>query len=510
MDSNMRHAAMLCGYLLALAFSSITAASGAVLQPKGIGVGPENLAVNLGSAAVLRCRSDDAPSSNIRWYEYITNPEGDIISDGETVIPGHPNSARYTIVHPDAVTFDLQINPTVWNDAGLYACVDSDVVPPSTGRLNVQLVIIEAAPNCTSQVPDDGFVIEGFYRTVECQVQYKASPGIAPLMTWSGPQPFQSVYRSTNNSVWSAVEFIVQRSMEARNFQCRTNFTTEGFIAPDSASNAPTWRHTYADNQMVVLWTPTNMTAYPLQASYEIGDRVTCWADANPTATYQWQSLATNEIWTNESFVTRPDMVGFQTMRCTARNTIMDKDYTQDLFIDVYVNPKTTTPVPTTPPSTTPVAAISPCSDLTGRWQSSGPAATVCLTVDHANDARLVGLFLKGSDTYWLQLTGRTREGAYDESGWAIIWATSPYGVSSYAAECHRCYGVEIMTANAISRSTNSSELCSTGVGNAQLSPQYTFRRVPTSWPCSSSLAETLRNMERAELGRLRQASRLI
>ena len=57
----------------------------------------------------------------------------------------------------------------------------------------------------------------------------------------------------------------------------------------------------------------------------------------------------------------------------------------------------------------------------------------MCLTVDHANDARLIGLMMNGSDTYWLQLTGRTREGKYDELGWVIIWPSTSIGVSSFA-----------------------------------------------------------------------------
>jgi hypothetical protein len=82
------------------------------------------------------------------------------------------------------------------------------------------------------------------------------------------------------------------------------------------------------------------MTATPIQATYEIGQTVTCYADANPEATYVWQSLKTSEFWYGESFTTREDMVGYQLMRCTARNTLQGFDYTRDFFLDVYVDGK--------------------------------------------------------------------------------------------------------------------------------------------------------------------------
>jgi hypothetical protein len=346
-------------------------------------------------------------------------------------------------------------------------------------------------------VPVDGFVMEGQVLTGECSVKFRSSAGIAPIMTWTGPAPYASGSRATNDTVISTISFTVSRTMDAQNYRCKTNFTTQGFIAPDSASNAPTWSYTYNGNQMFVHWAPTNMTAYPIQASYEIDQSISCWADANPLATYQWQSLRTSEFWYSDTFTTREDMVGYQLMRCTASNTMQGELYTKDYFLDVYVNQKTTTPPPTTQSTTTPIPAVAPCGDLTGRWEATFPNASMCLTVDHANDARLIGLMMNGSDTYWLQLTGRTREGKYDELGWVIIWPSTSIGVSSFAAECHSCYGNETLLANAISRTTKDSDFCAAG-NNVNTSPQYTFKRVPISWPCSASAQQMLQNMDEA------------
>ena len=83
---------------------------------------------------------------------------------------------------------------------------------------------------------------------------------------------------------------------------------------------------------------PKDVTASPIQASYAIGVTVTCSADANPSATFSWQSLRTSENWFSASFTTREDMVGYQLMRCTARNTLQGTEYTRDYFLDVYVD----------------------------------------------------------------------------------------------------------------------------------------------------------------------------
>jgi len=491
--------AVLCSLLVLFSPAFVSA----IPTQFGLEFGPDNVAVVAGDTTTLNCVTDGVANSNIRWFEYATNPTGVLISDGETLLPSHPNFARYELVVSDSRTIALKINNINVNDAGYYQCQDSNAAPPSFTRFGSQLVVLEGLPNCTRSYPADGFTVEGQYHTAECIVGYRAAPGIAPLLTWSGPEPFEQATITTNTTVWAGMQFTVDRSFAAQNWICKTNFTTAGFGGPDSASNAPSYERLDPTNQIFVYWPPTNLKATPIQEYYEVGQTITCTADAFPEATIQWESLKDSERWFSDSFEIRADMVGYQLMRCSARNTILGIVNIRDIFIDVYVNapttPTTTTPAPTT---TTP-PLLADCPDITGRWEAVNPNASVCITVDYDNNANLVGLYRNGSDTFWLQLTGKTIEDNFRESGWAVIWPSTLVGVTSYAVECSRCSGVDRLLANGISRTQKDGSFCSAG-NNAIDTPTYTFYRVPISWPCSSSLSQTMANVELASQGLLR------
>lgn len=100
----------------------------------------------------------------------------------------------------------------------------------------------------------------------------------------------------------------------------------------------------------------------------------------------------------------------------------------------------TTTPTTTPPTTTTTPPAQSNCGDLTGRWQSSDPDATLCLIVNH-DDGSLDGMFRNASETFWLRVTGKTRQEDYSESAFVLIWPANAIGVTSFAGQkriqCH-------------------------------------------------------------------------
>ena len=94
--------------------------------------------------------------------------------------------------------------------------------------------------------------MEGDYFTMTCLMYFKASVGVEPLMTWSGPDPYQAIYTVTNTSVFSGVSFTAHRDMDAAFYQCFTNFTEKGFGGPDAASNIPDWSYTWRSYQIFV------------------------------------------------------------------------------------------------------------------------------------------------------------------------------------------------------------------------------------------------------------------
>jgi len=71
---------------------------------------------------------------------------------------------------------------------------------------------------------------------------------------------------------------------------------------------------------------------------YEVGDVLTCQADAFPTPSYVWQNLRTTEVFNNQQLIIPANWLGTnQTMRCEARNIIEGAQYTNNYFLNVDV-----------------------------------------------------------------------------------------------------------------------------------------------------------------------------
>ena len=115
--------------IISILFICFTVSDGAepAVKPRGIATGPSNVAVQIDTPVLveLTCISTAAPPDvRISWNEYITNPNGAIISDGEYLMPSHPNAARYEIVTDLATKWDLKISPFMLIDGGAYRCID--------------------------------------------------------------------------------------------------------------------------------------------------------------------------------------------------------------------------------------------------------------------------------------------------------------------------------------------------------------------------------------------------
>jgi hypothetical protein len=220
--------------------------------------GPQNDAQYYGPTVVLECEADSS-TSRVQWIEYATNELGAPISDGDFIIPGHPNSARYLILHPTDTVYDLQINPTVVADGGTYKCEDVNGGAPAL----VQLIMIDGEPECITNIPETGFVREDQYYTVECTVKFAGR--VPPTITWSGPGDFGYAVTITNTSVWSGISINMTRYNDMRQFEAKMNFTSDGFIQTDFASNIPTWNYTYSTPVLNVQWAPKSLYIVPDQ-----------------------------------------------------------------------------------------------------------------------------------------------------------------------------------------------------------------------------------------------------
>src|SRR6218665_563464 len=89
---------------------------------------------------------------------------------------------------------------------------------------------------------------------------------------------------------------------------------------------------------LLIAGGPTNMYATPIKQYYEVGNVLTCYADALPPATFDWFNTRTNEQFDSQGFNVTEDLVGTtQQMRCQARNTIQGFVYSDNLVVNVTV-----------------------------------------------------------------------------------------------------------------------------------------------------------------------------
>jgi len=443
---------------------------------------PLNSVVLVGGSVTLRCAvAEHTLPHSIQWYEYVYSADGSIISDN-LVLGNHPHVARYSIVQTDAAEYSLRISPVVQEDGGLYQCQDAQSSAADKRRHALHLTVVNEPTNCTSSIAASGVVLDGSYQVNDCGIIYTG--GLIPNMTWTGVGPFAQAYGSTSSLVWSGMHFNVTRDMEARAHQCETSFT--GYFLPvdeDTANNIPSYYFVHQTRQMFVYWGPMDMDATGQKPYYEAGDTLTCTGDAWPPATFFWQNMRTNQITQGPTITIDAAWVGFnQSLRCEARNTIEGTIYSQNIFIAADVPQPTTTTPPTTPTTTTPPPAVSPCTDPTGGWVSTAPtAASLCIGVDFNNNGALTGLLKNATDTYWVDIVGRTQINLYSQIGWNGIWPAN-IGVSSFIGECHRCFGVENLLVNVGGR--NHGQLTGGGVcgtaGDTRYTTQYHFYRSTT------------------------------
>lgn len=114
------------------------------------------------------------------------------------------------------------------------------------------LLFLAAPANCTQTLPPDGVVVEGIQYTIECNVYYRASAGVLPTLTWTGPGFFNQISVNQTDTVVSGVGFAVQRVMDTKFFVLTTYFKQNGFGGIDTAENVPTFQSLYYSTTIFV------------------------------------------------------------------------------------------------------------------------------------------------------------------------------------------------------------------------------------------------------------------
>ncbi len=85
------------------------------------------------------------------------------------------------------------------------------------------------------------------------------------------------------------------------------------------------------------------MYVEPALSSYEIGDTLTCSADANPAARYSWLAVdgpVAGTTWQGQTILLTIAMVGQNTLRCRAENDINCATFSEENYYNVTINRK--------------------------------------------------------------------------------------------------------------------------------------------------------------------------
>jgi len=453
---------------------------------------PENTVAMVGSTVILRCVALPIPTPRVIWTEFVNFPQGRVISDNRAILPSHPNAARYQIIGAGN-EYHLQISNLTMVDAGRYLCGDPSSNPPAMYEGYAQLVVMAGDPVCTELSTITGVIVEDIFYTKQCDVQYMGY--FPPNMTWVGPGDYNVDVSVSPTESWTRVSFTARRDIEGSQFVCTTRFVQPADpFPPNSATNIPSYEYVFRGSVLIVNWGPQEITIIPRKEFYEVGDVLTCEADAKPPATYIWSNLRTQGTEpVGATFTVTAALLGTeQIMRCNAYSLIEGTLYTADSFVNVSVPIVTGPTTPTTTPITTPPPADSPCTDLTGQWSAINPDALLCIEVD--SKGNVLSLLRNGTDPFFVTGRGKTVYNDYKHIGLTGIWpAGSRFGVGGFVGECHRCFGNEIIQMSGLARNQEDSPNC--GLGSpTRLTNLYSFTRYGP--PCRGLKADVYRPSE--------------
>ena len=255
-----------------------------------LNVEPGSLIAVFGRRAVLSCtQSADSP---LRWRRLQI---GHSLHSNAISTKGRPYTVE-AVNEDGGRRLDVVLEPVQWDDAGEYRCEDSGKA------LAVQLVVLAAVPDCTTEVIGDLDLTAGGHLSMICTLNWTAN--FDPAWPWFDPAVEE--FLRTRLSAAVARSPLEQRRLVARPvITGDVNNRTKRFnLSLTSDRTEPrgyafNWSSAYVDFSMSVRnvrirsarSVGSNCCSSSEQNVLNVGDRLVCEADGPPDVQYIWEEV---------------------------------------------------------------------------------------------------------------------------------------------------------------------------------------------------------------------------
>ena len=316
-------------------------------QCTGFEVEPRNLAVIKSASVKLRSKANVVHPSMTWHRRRHSEMEFTAMTDqGLNLLPTFVDEGY--VLNKTNQVFNLEFVARSMDYAGVYRVDVSQTI-----RRYAQLTVLDSAPTCT--VNDTGPFLPGQKPNeavmYTCEVAYRG--GLEPQMEWFGPNGTaagsiegvidQSVPGELAKTIiivrLNPTGWVVPSTVQGWTHEARIYFNVPDNPGAGYARNAPDFVYSYKSPPLVVHW----LRSCTVTGSryLQVGDYLTCGADANPPAThYEW--LWMDNVIQEGSLACHLHMLeqwaGMDiSLQCLVRNGIGDGHYSCGDTVDVVV-----------------------------------------------------------------------------------------------------------------------------------------------------------------------------
>lgn len=299
-----------------------------------------NQAANAGDNISFNCTQDGVKSSYL-WYLYYDH-SNNVYIDGK--------SEPFNL---SADNSQLYIRPLDFGYGAYYECI----MTSTTSKTFAAAIVIGKDLECTLSTlsVDVNNTIEvncndscsgqaiprvtcnDIYGALKQTEQNTSFEKTVAENTYAPSTPYETSYNYSVyqfNSWWT---FEAQSGVPNAVIQCELAFTNPPEYAgqQNAEDNIPSYTSTWTSPQVTIYYPPENLTISPDENILPVGTNVTCYANANPPATFQWTEVypETANISDDAMFETTSDMNG--TYKCTATNMVGGLTYRESLSTNI-------------------------------------------------------------------------------------------------------------------------------------------------------------------------------